>query len=603
MRPDRKARRPRISSNIRGRSNDARRDAAPAECRHHFHHGLLVSNEPTSTLVERRLRYIERQRALQRDAAARDARTPHADGHRAREPSRHAAPADRPARRCRTGRCSTWATRPTCRSTRWRLEVGGLCENPLSLSWDDFLALPQVDDVSDFHCVTTWSRMDNRWRGVRFRTLAELAVPARRRHASCSCTGYDRMPGTTIPYTTNLALARAVEDDVLLVHTWEGAPLPREHGGPCRMITPKLYAWKGTKWIRRIEFLAEDDRGFWEERGYSNTAEPWLDDRYSRRAPALPRAFVFTANDLRPMLATLARGAAAARRPSACLRAEVRRHPRDRAGRARAAAARAALVAQRQREDARSSPSSSRRCRHWAGTLDGPVVLDGEIVALDDAGVPPASSACRAASTSRCPATGRRRRISTPERAADGVHRLRSAARRRRSICAPLPLRERRAALEARCARTCGSPLLRLSRQVAGDGRALYARADAEGWEGLIVKRAAVAVPRPASAAPSGSKLKIQQQDEFVVGGWTEPRGARRHFGALILGALAPPTARSSTWATSAPGSPAPSSNAWRRCCERARHRHVPVRPAAEDAGDRALGAARSWWRRCATPR
>jgi DMSO/TMAO reductase YedYZ molybdopterin-dependent catalytic subunit len=162
----------------------------------------------------------------------------------------------------------------------WRLEVSGQCDQPLSLAWTDFLALQQVDDVSDFHCVTTWSRMDNRWRGVRFRTLAELAVP-RPDAAFVTCTGYDRMPGSDIPYTTNLALARAVEDDVLLVHTWNDAPLPREHGGPCRMITPRLYAWKGTKWIRRIEFHAEDRPGFWELRGYSTTAEPWLDDRFA----------------------------------------------------------------------------------------------------------------------------------------------------------------------------------------------------------------------------------------------------------------------------------------------------------------------------------
>ncbi len=162
----------------------------------------------------------------------------------------------------------------------WRLEVSGLCDHPLSLTWHDFLALPQVDDESDFHCVTTWSRLDNHWRGVRFRTLAELAVPSAEARF-VTCTGYDHMPDSDIPYTTNLALARAVEDDVLLVHAWEGQPLPREHGGPCRMITPKLYAWKGTKWIRRIEFHAADRPGFWEERGYSNTAEPWLDDRYS----------------------------------------------------------------------------------------------------------------------------------------------------------------------------------------------------------------------------------------------------------------------------------------------------------------------------------
>jgi DMSO/TMAO reductase YedYZ molybdopterin-dependent catalytic subunit len=162
----------------------------------------------------------------------------------------------------------------------WTLEVGGLVEHPYSLSWADFLALPQIDDVSDFHCVTTWSRYDNRWGGVGFKTLAELAVP-KADARFVLCTGSDFMPGSDIPYTTNLPLDRAVEDDVLLVHTWDGHPLPREHGGPCRMITPKLYAWKGTKWIRKIEFLAEDQKGFWEVRGYSNSAEPWFNDRYS----------------------------------------------------------------------------------------------------------------------------------------------------------------------------------------------------------------------------------------------------------------------------------------------------------------------------------
>ncbi len=91
----------------------------------------------------------------------------------------------------------------------------------------------------------------------------------------------DRDDGSGEHYTTNLPLARALDDDVLLVHTWEGTPLPREHGGPCRMITPRLYAWKGTKWIRRIEFLDRNRRGFWERRGYSDTAEPWFNDRYS----------------------------------------------------------------------------------------------------------------------------------------------------------------------------------------------------------------------------------------------------------------------------------------------------------------------------------
>jgi DMSO/TMAO reductase YedYZ molybdopterin-dependent catalytic subunit len=163
---------------------------------------------------------------------------------------------------------------------RWRLELTGLVENPTTLTWDDFMTLPQVEDVSDFHCVTTWSRFGNHWKGVRFRTIAELAIPTDEARFVL-CTGYDIAPGTHIPYTVNLPLARAVEDDVLLVHTWEGRPLPREHGGPVRIVTPKLYAWKGAKWIRKIEFLAKDQKGFWEVRGYSNTAEPWFNDRYS----------------------------------------------------------------------------------------------------------------------------------------------------------------------------------------------------------------------------------------------------------------------------------------------------------------------------------
>lgn len=169
---------------------------------------------------------------------------------------------------------------PSIPLASWTLDIGGLVEHPVTLSWEQFLELPQVDDVSDFHCVTTWSRYDNHWRGVRFKTLAELVVP-KEEARFVLCTGYDQLPGSHIPYTTNVPLERAVEDDVLLVHTWEGKPLPPEHGGPCRMITPKLYAWKGTKWIRRIEFLDRDHRGFWEVRGYSNSAEPWFNDRYS----------------------------------------------------------------------------------------------------------------------------------------------------------------------------------------------------------------------------------------------------------------------------------------------------------------------------------
>lgn len=230
-------------------------------------------------LLSRRLRYLERQKQLQKEAVDVDTGglRPMGSG----QPNRDGRP------RLPIGQheVRNWPVLdlgdvPDVPTRQWRLEVGGRCENPLTLTWDDFLALDQVEDVSDFHCVTTWSRFDNHWKGVRFRTIAELAVPTDDA-AYVLCTGYDVAPGTRIPYTTNLPLARAVEDDVLLVHTWEGQPLPREHGGPVRMITPKLYAWKGTKWIRKIEFLSRNQRGFWEERGYSDSAEPWFNDRYS----------------------------------------------------------------------------------------------------------------------------------------------------------------------------------------------------------------------------------------------------------------------------------------------------------------------------------
>jgi len=230
-------------------------------------------------LVERRQSYIQRQ--IELDATAVNVeladRRPQGTG----PANRHGMP------RLPVGQheVRNWpvldlGVQPAVPLETWKLEVGGLVDNPFTLNWEQFLALPQAEDVSDFHCVTTWSRYDNLWRGVRFRTVAELAIP-REDAKFVLCTGYDFMPGTHIPYTVNVPLARAVDTDVLLVHTWEGEPLPRQHGGPCRMITPKLYAWKGAKWIRKIEFLAKDKKGFWEVRGYSNSAEPWFNDRYA----------------------------------------------------------------------------------------------------------------------------------------------------------------------------------------------------------------------------------------------------------------------------------------------------------------------------------
>lgn len=152
------------------------------------------------------------------------------------------------------------------------LRVDGAVDQPYELDFAGLLALPQVEDESDFHCVTTWSRMDLRWAGVRLADALALAAPkAGATHLMCH--GSDG-------YSTNIALEEACKPDVLLAHTVDGAALPFEHGGPVRVITPQLYAWKGAKWVNRLEVMVGDRPGFWEQRGYSMTANPWRDDRY-----------------------------------------------------------------------------------------------------------------------------------------------------------------------------------------------------------------------------------------------------------------------------------------------------------------------------------
>jgi DMSO/TMAO reductase YedYZ molybdopterin-dependent catalytic subunit len=155
----------------------------------------------------------------------------------------------------------------------WKLSVNGLVAEPVAFSWDEFNALPQVEDVSDFHCVTTWSKYDCRWGGVAFTTLYEHVQPA----SEAQYVYFTSFDG----YSTNVPLARCLDDDVLIATRFDGAPLPREHGGPARVIIPKLYAWKGAKFVSGISFLAEDKLGFWEVRGYSNTADPWKEERYA----------------------------------------------------------------------------------------------------------------------------------------------------------------------------------------------------------------------------------------------------------------------------------------------------------------------------------
>jgi DMSO/TMAO reductase YedYZ molybdopterin-dependent catalytic subunit len=162
---------------------------------------------------------------------------------------------------------------PDVKPENWRLQVLGAVENPLALTLPQFLALPQSESMSDIHCVTAWSRYDNRWRGVLSATLLALAKPK----PEASHVIFHSYDG----YTTNVRLEVFADPNVLLAHSWEGEALSREHGGPVRVVIPDWYFWKSAKWVTRIVFATEDQPGFWETRGYHNEGDPWKEERYS----------------------------------------------------------------------------------------------------------------------------------------------------------------------------------------------------------------------------------------------------------------------------------------------------------------------------------
>ena len=154
----------------------------------------------------------------------------------------------------------------------WRLTVSGLVEKPVSWSWDELLQLPAVELDADFHCVTRWSRLDNVWTGILATTIRELVQP----RPEATHVLQHGMEG----YTTNLTVADFFTADVMLAYKHDGAFLPPEHGAPLRVITPQLYAWKGAKFLTGLEFLAQDQIGYWEARGYHNHGDPWSEERF-----------------------------------------------------------------------------------------------------------------------------------------------------------------------------------------------------------------------------------------------------------------------------------------------------------------------------------
>jgi len=166
---------------------------------------------------------------------------------------------------------------PRIERAHWELHVFGLCERPYVIGWDDLLQLPQVDVRCDIHCVTRWSRLDNTFTGVPLRTIVDLAGPAPEarfviQHAR-SAPGDD--------WTANVSLEDFTTADAVLAHAHDGEPLEPEHGGPVRALLPRLYLWKGAKWISGIELTAEDAPGFWEINGYHMHGDPWTEERYA----------------------------------------------------------------------------------------------------------------------------------------------------------------------------------------------------------------------------------------------------------------------------------------------------------------------------------
>lgn len=166
----------------------------------------------------------------------------------------------------------TYEPTPKFDPVTYRFKVWGEVEEPFELTWDELQALPRTHMTSDFHCVTTWSRYDNAWEGVHIREILQRARPTSNAHfvMEHSFTGY----------TTNVPLEALDDDDVLIAFKHDGADLEPDHGGPVRLILPKLYAYKSAKWLSGLEFMPKDRPGFWEIRGYSNSANPWKEERY-----------------------------------------------------------------------------------------------------------------------------------------------------------------------------------------------------------------------------------------------------------------------------------------------------------------------------------
>jgi DMSO/TMAO reductase YedYZ molybdopterin-dependent catalytic subunit len=156
-------------------------------------------------------------------------------------------------------------TMPRFDPQSWRLEVGGLVQQKLSLSYDELLALPSAHQISDFHCVTGWTVKNVRWKGVRLQEILDRAQPRPEAKAL-------QFVSAEIPYVDSLTRGQALLKDVMLAYDMDGAPLRREHGAPVRLVIPDMYGYKNVKWLSRIDLVPQAEDGYWEKLGYDRDA-------------------------------------------------------------------------------------------------------------------------------------------------------------------------------------------------------------------------------------------------------------------------------------------------------------------------------------------
>lgn len=162
---------------------------------------------------------------------------------------------------------------PKFKPDRWDLRIFGAVASERSYSWEQFSALPRLTMQADFHCVTKFTTLDNVWTGVSTRTVMDLMPP--------DSATTNVMVWGEYGYSANMRLADFADPQAMFATHHNDEPLTPDHGFPLRLVVPHLYAWKGPKWVRGIEYLTHDRRGFWEERGYHNRADPWTEQRFS----------------------------------------------------------------------------------------------------------------------------------------------------------------------------------------------------------------------------------------------------------------------------------------------------------------------------------